>query len=171
MLPRGFWKATARLLWYNWGERAIPPHIYGHKNNKLVHSNHPKYKNSIVRMANTHSATSGYTGPCRTTGERVTRLHCIHRWIQSRGYWHHNTGTVKKSILGLEIKMANGHSASPTHRVNPTRMLKINDLNLAGMVLGCMVLEHVWPELIFKHACFFLRQHIRGSMGLHGEHV
>ena len=37
---------------------------------------------------------------------------------------------------------------------NTTVTLKINDLELAGMVLLWMVLEYVWHNLVFKHVGF-----------------
>ena len=54
---------------------------------------------------------------------------------------------------------------------NPTLTLTINDLDLAGMVLGWLVLQYFWQNLVFNHVGFFLQHHIRGSLGLQGYHV
>ena len=38
---------------------------------------------------------------------------------------------------------------------NPTGKLKTNGLELVGMVLGCMLMEVVWYNLVFKHVGLF----------------
>ena len=38
---------------------------------------------------------------------------------------------------------------------NPTLTLTISDLELAGVVLGCLVLEYVCHELVFKNVGLF----------------
>ena len=37
---------------------------------------------------------------------------------------------------------------------NPTLTLTINDLDLAGMVLGWLVLQYFWQNLVFNHVGF-----------------